>query len=703
LQISFSGGADAFNLTKLLACGIRPVTMATTLLKPGGYERLHQLATLAEEAQHPAQSGIDVEGLHALAISAATATNGFERHHKGYRQTGSRKSAEPLRLFDCAEAPCSTSGCPINQQIPAYLEKVATGDLAAAFEIIANDNVLPSVTATICDHQCQNLCTRLDYDDPLQIRSAKKAASLAAQEAFIKRTKPSEPLSKTKVLVIGGGPAGLAAASYLRRNGVDVTVREIRDRLLGIVAHVIPDFRISNNEVALDVDMAIAQGVRIEYGADANYDLATLQKEYPYIIIATGAWEQGSGPLPLDGAQVIDALDFLERSKNSGLTLSLGRHVAVIGGGDVAMDCARAATRNRGVEQTTVVYRRTRALMPAQPEEIELAQTDGVIFRELHAPCSFAEGKLTCDIMELDEPEADGRPGISASGRQAILMVDTVISAVGAGVDTSAFAACGLEQDERGFARLNDVNESSLPGVYVAGDCKAGPRTVVQAMADAKSIARDILAKLVIQDDFRQFAPAACRDELLTRKGILNAAQPGPAAANAETPRCLTCNNVCEICVDVCPNRANVAIDLVNAPSPLVQRYQILHLDGLCNECGNCGTFCPSGGKPYRDKLTLYAREEDYDHSENCGFLPLGDGRVKLRLADGNSRIIMLPDHKGKLLAGCDTDLLPSLSVDRPLERDTAPLPDCNLGAVAQIQAVFDRYPYLLYSADMKE
>ncbi|MDR2492379.1 MAG: putative selenate reductase subunit YgfK, partial [Coriobacteriales bacterium] len=660
LVISYSGGADAFNLVELLAVGIGPVTVATTVLKPGGYERMRQLAELAEPlleagAEATVRPGaIDAERLLETAENVA----GIVRHRKEYREgLGAGTTATvPLALTDCGAAPCSQSGCPINQQIPAYLEQVGKGNMERAFAIIANDNVLPSITGTICDHNCQNNCTRLDYDDSLQIRSAKKVASLAAQKDFVAQTKAPQLASDAHVLVIGAGPAGLAAAAYLRRNGVRVTVRESRQQAGGIVSHVIPAFRIDDSEIGLDVALAAAWGVEVQLGADPDFDLGALKGSFDYVVVATGAWKEGRGPLPLDGTTVIDALDFLGRSRASGCTLDLGARVAVIGGGDVAMDCARAAARNAGVEEAVVVYRRTRAQMPAQREEIELALKDGVRVLELCSPDTFVRGLLTCEKMRLGALDASGRRGIEGTGTFEVLSFDTVISAVGAQVDTAAFAAAGLATDARGLAVVNDANESSMSGVYVAGDCKAGPKTVVAAMADAKAIAKDILAKLGIVPDFEDFVPEACRSELIAKKGVLAAAvRPTdlPAgdspealkldtAAQLDSLRCLACDVVCEVCADVCPNRANVVIDCADAAgaarAPLVRRYQILHLDGLCNECGNCGVFCPTSGNPYLDKLTLFATDEDFADSKNKGFLPLDAdaSRFKARLEDGS-------------------------------------------------------------------
>ncbi|MDR1043066.1 MAG: putative selenate reductase subunit YgfK [Clostridiales Family XIII bacterium] len=629
LPISYSGGADAFNLATLIRCGIAPITFATTILKPGGYERLRQLAQIAEGTERPADGKIDVAELRGVAGNLVR----FERHTKGYREVGSRKTKRALALVDCAEAPCSRGGCPIEQQIPAYLEKVAEGDMVAAFEIIANDNVLPSVTGTICDHQCQSKCTRVDYEDSLQIRSAKKAAVMAAQTSFTETVKAVPITQSEKILVVGAGPAGLATAVYLRRNGFAVEVREKRGKAYGIVSHVIPSFRVSDDEMALDTDMAEAYGVRVEYGADPDYDLAQLRKEYDAVVLATGSWEQGRSDIPLDGIRAYDALDFLERSRSSGLKLALGERVAVVGGGDVAMDCARAAMRNEGVEEATIVYRRTRAFMPAQKEEIEFALADGVRIRELLAPLSYEGGVLTCEVMELGDVDASGRRGVSATGEKVRVDCDTVISAVGARTDTTGFSQGGLAMDERGFAACGEACETSMPGVYVAGDCKAGPATVVKAMADAKHIAADIMRKAGVTPDFRVFPERADRSGLLAKKGVLDAKSAGFENAPDDARRCLSCGSVCELCADVCPNRSNIAVDTGDA---FGQRFQIIHLDALCNECGNCTAFCPSAGEPCKDKFTVFGTAEDFANSGNSGVLPLAGGGYRVRTAKGS-------------------------------------------------------------------
>ncbi|MDL2325054.1 FAD-dependent oxidoreductase, partial [Ruminococcaceae bacterium OttesenSCG-928-A16] len=322
-----------------------------------------------------------------------------------------------------------------------------------------------------------------------------------------------------------------------------------------------------------------------------------------------------------------DALDFLEKSKEANCQLTLGKQVAVIGGGDVAMDCARAAKRAPGVESVTLVYRRTREFMPAEPEEIRLAIEDGVQVLELHAPTSYNKETLCCEHMELGDWDESGRRGISGTGKTTNLKFDTVICAVGARVDNTLFEASGIKLDGRGRPVVNTACESSLPGVYIAGDCKAGPSTIVGAIADAKFAAIDILTKLGLPNDFVRVSQPQNPNDLYDKKGIL---VPG-SKQNIDGHRCLACDQLCELCCDVCPNRANVRI----AVPGFADAHQILHVDGLCNECGNCGIFCPHKGDPYKDKLTVFWSEEDFEDSSNRGFLQLANGQYKLRLEGG--------------------------------------------------------------------
>jgi putative selenate reductase len=641
LPISYSGGADFFNLKDILETGIKPVTVATTILKPGGYERLTQLAELSEKvlakkSEAAAASGavIDLRALNALADGAASRA----RYRKEYRHTGQRKTSSELPLFDCAKAPCADGGCPIHQRIPEYLAAVAAGNCRDAFNIIAADNTAPSITGTICDHQCQNKCTRVDYEDPLEIRFAKYTAALHAQEAYTFSLNPPSFRTDKTAAVIGAGPAGIAAAVFLRRNGVPVTVYETRDRPYGIVQYVIPAFRISDDAVCRDFQLAEKLGVEFKFNVPPEYSIAALRKSHEFLVIATGAWKEGASPVKQGQEHVIDALKFLEDSKRSGCALDLGKRVAVIGGGDVAMDCARAAKRNKGVESVTIVYRRTREFMPAQYEELEAARADGVEMIELLAPESFDGSALTCEKMRLGDYDASGRRGIEGTGERQTLRFDTVIGAVGARVDTALFVKNGVALNGKGYPQVNEARECSLPGVYIAGDCKSGAATVVKAIADGKAAAEDMLRKLGLSADFTAAPKANCAvgaekvfPDLYLKKGVIVEAKQD----NTDGYRCLSCNILCEVCVDVCPNRANVMVEVNSNTTPLVKgTHQIVHIDRMCNECGNCAAFCPHAGKPYQDKFTVFCTLEDFEDSGNPGFFTTGSDMFKLRLKD---------------------------------------------------------------------
>lgn len=624
LQISYSGGADFFNIGEILDCGIRPVTVASTILKPGGYERLKQICDKVEDKLDGSFKGLNVAALDKLAKEVVT----NKYHVKARRTAQSRKTSSKLPLFDCFKAPCKDGGCPINQQIPEYLKLVADKNYDEAYKVIVNDNTAPGILGTICDHQCQYKCTRLDYDESLEIRNAKKIAVEHAADKYIAGIKAADLKTGKKVAVIGAGPAGMAVATFLRRNGVAVTVMDRRDRPYGIVSHVIPEFRIPNVMIERDIALAEKAGVEFKFGVDENFDLKGLKEQYDYVVIAIGAWEKGVTPVKEGGEGIRDALEFLESYKANKGNITLGKKVVVVGGGDVAMDCARAAKRVAGVEDVTIVYRRTIANMPAEKEEIEMALEDGVVIKELLAPMSYFNRNLNCEIMELGDKDASGRCNVLGTCNMQNVEADVVISATGARIQKQFFK--DLAVDEKGLAIINASNETSLAGVYVAGDCKKGASTIVKAVADGKTVAMDILNKMHLGHDFVRYNVSQDESEIYARKGVLADATKDEADGN----RCLVCDQICEICVDVCPNRANVKV-LVNGT------HQILHVDGMCNECGNCGIFCPHTGNPYKDKVTFFWTEEDFEDSTNVGFLRTGTDTFRVRMETG--RVI---EHK---------------------------------------------------------
>lgn len=630
LPISYSGGADAFNIRKIYDAGIFPITVATTILKPGGYERLQQLALEVEPALSGKFHGVDVEAVAKLARDVRENPDNL----KEARAVDGRKTTSPLPLYDCAKAPCKDGGCPINQKIPEYLQMVGEKNYKEAFKIIATDNASPAVLSMLCDHQCQHKCTRLDYDTPLEIRNAKRLAVINAMDDFHTNSIQTNILTNKKVAVIGAGVGGCSVGLFLRRNGVNVDVFEKRENPYGIISYVIPEFRIPDGMVERDIELSKRAGVNFHFGVDEDYDIHKLKQKYDFVVVATGAWVEPKSPCKEGGENLWGALDFLEQAKTSNLTLNLGKKVAVLGGGSVAMDCARSALRCPDVKESYVVYRRTRGYMPAEPEEKKLALEEGVKFLELLSPNSYDQKTLKCEVMELGKRDDSGRASLKATGRFVEIDFDTVINATGASVDVSQFEKNSFDTNERGYAKLNSSNESSIKDVYVCGDCKAGASTIVRAVADAKVITKDILQKCGLANDFVVHKTVQGEDSLYEKKGVLQRS----SLYEDDTNRCLACDKICELCVDVCPNRANILVKIDSSTTGFADSHQIAHVDGMCNECGNCGIFCPHAGRPYKDKITIFWNEEDFIDSTNIGFLKIGEDKYKIR--DENREII---------------------------------------------------------------
>jgi putative selenate reductase len=611
LRLSFSGGVDAFNIGPLFEAGIWPITLATTILKPGGYQRLTQLGEICEKLPYAPFTGVSVGRVALLAKQARASV----RNTKPVKPLPKRKLDEKVPLFDCFTAPC-THGCPIGQDIPQYVELVGRGKYADALQLIAEKNPLPFITGTICPHHCADKCTRSFYEESVRIRRAKLTAAENGLETLLKGLKPAAPNGK-KAAVVGGGPAGMAAAFFLARQGTAVTLFEKRERLGGVVRYVIPEFRIGSEAIDSDERILRAVGVDVRTNTPAPDADALFGAGFTDVVYAVGAWAEGN--MKLEKGEAMNVIRFLEESK-AGTLGAIGENVIVIGGGNTAMDAARAAIRTPGVKRVRLVYRRTAKYMPADEEELALAKEDGVEFRELLAPVAFENGALLCSVMKLGAPDASGRRSPVETGERISLPCDTLIAAVGEKVETALFLENGIALTERGRVETDANLQTSRAHVYVIGDCSRGPATVVEGIADARKAADAIAGKYA-------YGICGCaqttEDACFEKQGVLKDYE----QAEKERGRCLNCGTVCECCVQVCPNRANVAIKVPGKHMP-----QILHVDRMCNECGNCLVFCPYDSRPYKEKFTLFATEAEFDGSENPGFLPLAERTVKLRL-----------------------------------------------------------------------
>ena len=612
LRISYSGGADYYNIEKIVDAGIWPVTVATTLLKPGGYQRLTQMAELLDKENTPFER-VDAKAAGKLAEEAVRDPH----HRKAMKPLPPRKMNRQVPLLDCFVAPCK-EGCPIHQDITTYLQLVKEGNYEEAMEVITEKNPLPFITGTICAHNCMSKCTRNFYESPVHIREMKLEAARHGYDAFLEKLPVPAVTKPGKAAVIGGGPAGMAAAYFLRKGGMEVTIFEAKETLGGVVRHVIPPFRISEDAIEKDAEILRKMQVDIRCHTKVESLDELRQQGYTKIVLAVGAPSPGS--LKLEAGEVKNALEFLSEFKQTDGKAAIGKNVVVIGGGNTAMDTARAAKRNEGVEHVYLVYRRRRRYMPADEEELVMALEDGVEFKEVLAPVKVENGQLLCKVMQLSDYDASGRRGVSETGETVWIPADTVIAAVGEKVPTHWYEKQGLQVSEQGKLYVDEKTlQTSQVDVYAAGDGLYGPATVVEAIRDGRKAAEAIIGEVLARD----FDKLAEEEKIYAKRGVLKEKQ----EETKEAGRCLGCSTICENCVEVCPNRANLSIQV-----PGMEKHQIIHVDYLCNECGNCKSFCPYSSAPYLDKFTLFATEADMENSKNQGFVVLDRDALRCKV-----------------------------------------------------------------------
>lgn len=638
LPISYSGGASQLNILRIFETGIKPITMATELLKPGGYlrmaEMVRKLEPMVEERSQ--LEVIDMEKLDRLAEEALRENY----YRKDWRGTKKVFIDRELPLTDCYIAPCVLS-CPIHQDIPEYIRLVGDGRYDRALELIYLKNPLPNITGYICDHQCMYNCTRLDYEGTVGIREVKRIAAEQGKITYDAKSRVTAEQLDIKVAIIGAGPAGLSVAYFLAKAGFRVTVFEKQDSPGGVITYVLPNFRIPASAIEKDISIIKALGVDFKFGVSEEFSINDLNgKGYKYIFIGIGAEVSRELQLTGDNNNVYETLDFLRSFNKDSGALNIGRRVAVIGGGNTAVDSARSALRINGVEKVFIIYRCTEDEMPADKEEYERALEEGVIFKPLLLPESFSKtGILKCRKMTLGTPDSSGRRRPVPTEETEEIAVNSVISAIGEYTDSKFLSACGLkiEKNNRPYADPETL-ETNFKNVFIGGDALRGPSTVVESIADARKTT-EAIAKREISDwknIDKDFNPGFDRKqqilEIYSKKSRLmtpKISEDDWVIAENEAGRCLECNIICNKCVDVCPNRANVAIE-VDKKEGFQDAYQILHLDALCNECGNCATFCPYDGKPYKDKLTLFVTKEDFKNSTNNGFMITGSSGSQL-------------------------------------------------------------------------
>ncbi len=671
LPMSFSAGADCFNAAELLAGGMQTITVCSDLLKTGGYMRLLQyIESVGEAFQETSLADIDTR---ARLRSYAEQTLQERKLQKATFLTSKSKTERKLGLFDCIEAPC-IDRCAVNQKVPQYMNAVREGNIGEALRLTQADNPIATTLGRVCDHLCETTCIRTHLDEPLAIREIKRFImdhEGMEQESGSERVTASRSQA-LKVAIIGAGPGGMAAASELALAGCKVEIFEMHAYAGGMVGGAIPEFRLPIAKFNRDLERILKLGVTIHYGVKAGEDihLSQLRRDgFDRVVIMVGA--QLGKKLGLAGEEsdgVMDALYFLRQARE-GQPAPVGKHVGIIGAGDTAMDCARTAWRQSD-SRVSVIYRRSIDQMPADREEVALLTEEGINVVEMAKPQELLieDGHLRglrCARMEFRGQRDDSGRKVpyEVADSDFDVELDTLILAISQHAILDFFDEEPIAVNRWGYIEADpNTFETSVSGVYAGGDVvNDGPSSIVEAAADGKAIASAILD---CQSAESQSVAVFDTAELLRKRSRRQWREPVPHTAlegrhnfnevvltyneqqaKAEAERCLDCHQYCSICVGVCPNMAlqtwqsdafEVRLpDLQAGPDGISTRpgktwsveqaFQIAVLTDFCNECGNCTTFCPTAGEPYRDKPRLYLDPQEFEAQQDNAFMVFRD------------------------------------------------------------------------------
>ncbi len=516
---------------------------------------------------------VEGEGLPKLMRACSTmAADGWKINTESKRVVQARKVALELLMSDHdgdCKGPCGLN-CPAHTDVQGYVKQIALGNDTEAVKIIKEKIPLPASIGRVCPHPCEDKCRRALVEQPLSIAFLKAFAA----DNDMKSENPFKPevaaATGKKVAIVGGGPAGLTAAYQLAVKGHAVTVMDMMPEMGGMLRYGIPEYRLPKAVLAAEVAAIAALGVEMKNNVKVGTDVTLdgLRNNYDAVLVAVGAWKStgiGCEGDKLEG--VLGGIDML-REVNLGARPDLGKNVAVVGGGNVAMDACRTAVR-LGAENVYVIYRRTRAEAPAEDLEIEEALEEGVEFKWLTNPAEIIGEngkvvKIKLQVMELGEPDASGRRSpVPVEGKFEILDVDTVISAIGQRCNLAGFEA--LTQTRKGTIEASENNgATNIEGVFAVGDAtNRGPSIAVRAIGEANDAAFAIDAYLNGKDmkvrapyyserkvtaeefaDREKIARAemSCKDPAY-RKGNFDAVINGftDEQARVEALRCLEC------------------------------------------------------------------------------------------------------------------------------------------------------------------
>jgi len=517
----------------------------------------------------------------------------------GHQRAGPQRERRPVYVD--LLPPCN-AGCPAGENIQAWLAHATAGRHEAAWRQLVEDNPFAAIHGRVCYHPCETVCNRAHLDSAVSIHSIERYLGDQAREHGWTFGPVPTPSGK-RVLVVGAGPSGLSAAYHLARMGHQVEIRDAGSMPGGMMRYGIPSYRLPRDVLDAEVQQITAMGVRVTCDHRVE-DLADERDEggFDAVFVAVGAHLAKRVDIPSrDAGPMVDALSFL-RDVADGATPPLGRHVAVYGGGNTAMDAARVA-RRLGADDTVIVYRRTREQMPAHAEEAEDAEREGVRINWLRTVTAFDGPELRVEVMELDE---SGYP--RPTGRFETLAADTLIMALGQETESSFMRTLpGVEFGDDGSVRVSESLMTGCPGVFAGGDMVPSERTVTVGVGHGKKAAHridawlrgvpagrppkhptatfDVLHPWYFGDTARRQQP-----ELAPRLRVkgFDEVVGGLSADEAtfEAGRCLSCGNCfeCDGCLGACPEDSVIKLGVG-------QRYEFDY--DTCTGCSVCADQCP--------------------------------------------------------------------------------------------------------------
>lgn len=444
-----------------------------------------------------------MEELALSIMDSADCAIGYEAAHMVYKGLiGYRDDYEEhIRQGRCTctyhqPVPC-VSLCPAEVDIPGYIALVGEGRYADAIRLIRKDNPFPTTCGFICEHPCEARCRRNMVDDKINIRGLKRVAADFAGKVPPPKCAPS---TGKRVAVVGGGPSGLSSAYYLQLMGHQVTVYEMLPQLGGMLRYGIPNYRLPKERLDDDIQAILDTGVEVKYGQQIGVDLPLqqLREEYDAVLVSIGASTAKRLGLENERAEgVLSAVHFLRDVGHGNAPDLTGQEVAIIGGGNVAMDAVRTAVR-LNAKKVSIVYRRRVADMTALPDEIEGAIAEGVEVQVLKAPSKIelddnGHVKGLYVTPQMVSKIKDGRTSIRPSGENDLFIpCTTLVVAIGQDIESNHFAEAGIPVLRGRIMSEKNGGFTDLPGIFAGGDCATGPATVIRAIAAAKVMAANV-------------------------------------------------------------------------------------------------------------------------------------------------------------------------------------------------------------------